>query len=195
MRTDPTFWIVARAGGLTAYALLTCTVLLGLVFRSRPFGPRPRATTMLDVHRFAALLALSALVVHGVGLVYDTSVRIDLLGLLVPGRITYRPLWTGAGVVAAELMLAIIVSFSVRRFIGVRNWRRLHWLTYALFVAATAHGLFSGTDSRRPWAQVLYLSAIGAVSLAVTWRALTAGRPKRRPAAPRTAPPEPSPAR
>jgi DMSO/TMAO reductase YedYZ heme-binding membrane subunit len=150
---------------------------------------------MLDVHRFTALLALSALVVHGVGLLYDSSVRIDLLGLVVPGRITYRPLWTGTGVVAAELMLAIIISFSVRRFIGARNWRRLHWLTYALFIAATAHGLFAGTDSKRPWAQMLYLSAIGAVTLAVTWRALTAGRPKRHPVGPRTAPPEPSAAR
>jgi DMSO/TMAO reductase YedYZ heme-binding membrane subunit len=150
---------------------------------------------MLDVHRFAALLALSAIAVHGVGLVYDTSVPIDVPGLLIPGRIAYRPFWTGTGVVAAELMLAITFSFSVRKYIGARNWRRLHWLTYALFVAATAHGLFAGTDSRRPWVQMVYLSAIGAVSLAVTWRALTAGRPKRRPLPHRTAPAEPSTAR
>ena len=195
MRSDPTFWVMARAGGLTAYALLTCTVLLGLVFRSRPFGNRPKATTMLDVHRFAALLALSAIAAHGVGLVYDSSVHIDVLGLLVPGRVAYRPLWTGAGVVAAELMLAIVFSFSVRKYIGVRNWRRLHWLTYGLFVAATAHGLFSGTDSRKLWVQALYLGAIGAVTLAVTWRALTAGRPKRTTLGPLTAPPEPSAAR
>ena len=102
MRTDPTFWVMARAGGLTAYVLLTCSVLLGLILRSRPLGNRLRAPAMLDIHRFTALLALSAIGVHGVGLLFDTSVRIDLLGLVVPGRIAYRPLWTGLGVVAAK---------------------------------------------------------------------------------------------
>ena len=33
---DPTFWILARASGLTAYALLTLSVLAGLVLKSRP---------------------------------------------------------------------------------------------------------------------------------------------------------------
>ena len=180
MRTDPTFWIVARAGGLTAYALITLSALLGLTLRSRPFGKRPKAPVLLEVHRFSTLLALSAVAVHGVGLLYDTSIHIDVLGLLVPGRISYRPIWTGAGVVAAELAVAIAVSFWVRKRIGMANWRRLHWFTYAVFAAVTAHGLMSGSDSNTSWAQAIYLAAIGSVVLATTWRALTARRPVRR---------------
>ena len=34
---DPTFWFIARASGLTAYALLTCSVLMGLLVKARPF--------------------------------------------------------------------------------------------------------------------------------------------------------------
>ena len=78
--------------------------------------------------------------------------------------------------------MLIIASFSLRRFIGARNWRRLHWATYATFVLATAHGLFAGTDSGRPWATALYAGAIGAVVAATIWRALVPpARPVRRP--------------
>jgi DMSO/TMAO reductase YedYZ heme-binding membrane subunit len=177
MKTDPTYWILARAAGLTAYALLTCSALFGLVLRSRPFGKRVKAPTMLDVHRFTALLALSALVAHGVGLLYDTTIHIDLAALLVPGRIPYRPVWTGVGVVTAELTVVIAASFRFRKRIGMKNWRRLHWLTYGLFAGATVHGLLSGSDSNKPWVQLVYLVAIGAVALATTWRVLTVRKP------------------
>jgi DMSO/TMAO reductase YedYZ heme-binding membrane subunit len=64
------------------------------------------------------------------------------------------------------------VSFSVRRRIGLRNWRRLHWATYLVFVLATVHGLTAGTDSSQPWALDLYLGAVGAVTFATAYRAL-----------------------
>jgi hypothetical protein len=38
VRGDPTFWLLARASGLTAYVLLTGSVLAGLTLKSRPFG-------------------------------------------------------------------------------------------------------------------------------------------------------------
>lgn len=179
MRTDPTYWVLARAAGLTAYALLTCSVLFGLVLRSRPFGKKVKAPTMLDIHRLTALLALSALAAHGLGLLLDTTVRIDIVGLFVPGRIPYRPLWTGVGIVTAELTVIVAASFRFRKRIGMKNWRRLHWVTYGLFAGATAHGLLSGSDSSRPWAQLVYLVAIGAVVLATTWRILTVRAPHK----------------
>ena len=36
MKTDPTFWLLARASGLTAYVLLTTTALAGLVLKVAP---------------------------------------------------------------------------------------------------------------------------------------------------------------
>jgi sulfoxide reductase heme-binding subunit YedZ len=75
-------------------------------------------------------------------------------------------------VLAAELTLLVYASFSLRRRIGARNWRRLHWAAYAIFAAATAHGIAAGTDSAQPWALSVYLGAIGAVAAAAAWRAL-----------------------
>jgi methionine sulfoxide reductase heme-binding subunit len=170
-KTDPTFWLLARSSGFTAYLLLTASVLAGLVLKSRPFRSlKPAAVT--DTHRFLAMLGLSALALHGLTLVADRTVRMPLTGLLVPGLSPYRPLAVGIGVLTAELMLAVYASFALRRRIGTKNWRRLHWTTYAIFAGATVHGLAAGTDSTRPWAFAIYAGAIGAVSFATAWRAL-----------------------
>ena len=169
---DPTFWILARASGLTAYVLLTLSMLAGLVVKSRPFGRAVRTAAATDTHRFLTLLALGAVALHGLTLVLDTTVRIPPAALLVPGASPYRPLPTALGVLAAELATAIAVSFPLRRRIGVRAWRNLHWATYGVFALVTAHGLLAGTDSGSSWAFALYLGAVGAVAFATAWRAL-----------------------
>lgn len=181
MKSDPTFWLLARATGMTAYVLLTLSVLAGLLVKSRPFGAAIKPATAVDLHRTLAVLSLTALAMHGLALVLDHTVELGPLALLVPGTAPYRPFWTGLGVVAGELMLLVYVSFGLRRRIGVRNWRRLHWTTYGAFAGATAHGLMAGTDSSSPWAVALYLGAIGAVTAATAWRALVPARPPTRP--------------
>jgi sulfoxide reductase heme-binding subunit YedZ len=177
VKSDPTFWFLARASGLTAYALLTASVLAGLVLKSRPFGSALKAASVTDVHRFLVALGLGAVALHGIALLLDSTVRISLAALLVPGLAPYRPLWTASGVLAAELMLVVYVSFSLRRRIGPKNWRRLHWATYLIFAAATAHGVSAGTDTA--WTFSLYVGAVGAVAAATAWRALA--RPSPRP--------------
>ena len=178
MTHDPTFWLLARASGLTAYLLLTLSVLAGLVVKSRPFGRALKTAAVTDVHRFFALLGLGMLVLHGVALVLDSTVHMPVAALFVPFLSTYRPTAVAFGVLAAELAALITVSFSLRRWIGGRNWRRLHYATFLVFVMGTVHGLTAGTDSAQPWAFSLYLGAVGAVAFATAWRAL--GRPIRR---------------
>ena len=189
MKSDPTFWLLARATGIVAYVLLTVSVLAGLLVKSRPFGTRVKPALAVDIHRTLAVLSLTALAAHGLALVLDHTVEIGVLALLVPGTAPYRPLWTDLGVLAGELMLIVYVSFALRRRIGARNWRRLHWTTYGAFAAATAHGVMAGSDSAEPWALFLYLGAIGSVAAATAWRALVPARPPTRPR-PRAAAPE-----
>lgn len=183
---DPTFWLLARASGLTAYVMLTLSVLAGLVVKSRPFRAlKPAVVT--DVHRVLAMLGLGALAGHAAALVLDTTVKVSLPALVVPGLVAYRPVWTAVGVLAAELMVLVYASFSMRKRIGPKNWRRLHWATYGLFGMATVHGIAAGTDTARPWAFALYAIAVSAVAAAATWRFLvppTSAR-ARRPAPPR----------
>jgi sulfoxide reductase heme-binding subunit YedZ len=170
VKTDPTFWLLARASGLTAYALLTTSVLAGLTVKSRPLGRRVRAAVATDVHRFVSLLALGAIAVHGLTLALDAAVPMPVAALVVPGLSHYRPFATGLGVLAAELMALIYVSFSLRRRIGARTWRRLHYLTFGVFAAATVHGLTAGTDR---WAFGLYAISVAAVAALTAWRVIT----------------------
>ncbi len=185
MTLDPTFWLLARAAGLTAYVMLTASVLAGLVLKSRPFGTTLRPASITDLHRTLATLGLGALGLHGAALVADSTIHVDLPSLVVPGLVGYRQLPVALGVLAADMMALVVVSFPLRRRIGVRTWRRLHWFTYAVFGAATVHGLLAGTDSGRPWAFGLYLGAVGAVGAATTWRVLVPPLPARPRGAPR----------
>ena len=173
MKTDPTIWLVARASGLVAYALITASVLAGLMLKTRPFGRLVRAVTAMEIHRSLSFLGLAAIAAHGVALALDRSVDIRLADLLIPGTSPYRPVWTALGVVAAELTALIIVSFPLRRRIGMRVWRKLHWATYGVFALATVHGIATGTDTSQPWVRTMYIGAIAAVAAATAWRALT----------------------
>jgi methionine sulfoxide reductase heme-binding subunit len=179
VKSDPTFWLFARASGLTAYILLTLSVLAGLILKSRPFGRAVKAASVMDLHRVLALLGLASLGLHGTALLLDGTVHMPVAGLFIPGASPYRPVAVGFGVVAAELMALVVVSFSVRRVTGQRTWRLLHWSTYAIFGLATAHGLLAGSDSAQPWARDLYLCAAAAVVFATAWRA--SYKPSRRP--------------
>lgn len=172
MKNDPTFWLLARSSGFVAYALLTASVLAGLVLKARPLGRSVSPATIVDVHRFLAMLGLGALALHGTALVLDQTVDIGLAALLVPGSAPYRPVATALGVLAAELMVLIYLSFPLRKRIGAKAWRGLHWFTYLVFTLATAHGLAAGTDSGRTWALALYGAAVGAVLGAFAWRLL-----------------------
>ncbi len=181
MKSDPTFWIMARASGLSAYLLLTISILAGLTVKSRPLPKAVKTASVTDVHRFLALLGLGAIAVHGITLVLDRVVQVSLKALFVPGLVPYRPLWTGVGVVTAEAMLLVYVSFSVRKLIGVRNWRRPHYATYPIFAGPTVHGLMSGSDTGNRWVLDVYMGAVGAVVAATVWRILTASGAKGRP--------------
>lgn len=170
---DPTFWILARATGLTAYVLLTLSVLAGLVVKSRPFGRAGKTAAVTDTHKLLSTLALGAVALHGIALILDRTIHLAPAALVVPWLSAYRPIATGFGVVAAELAGLIVLSFPLRKRIGARAWRKLHWATYAVFILVTAHALAAGTDSSCQWAFALYLGAVFAVATATGWRALT----------------------
>jgi methionine sulfoxide reductase heme-binding subunit len=186
MTPDMLPWVLARATGVSALVLLTGAMVAGLMVRTRTAVGAVKGSGMVDLHRLLSLLALLATAAHGVFLMEDATVEVSPLALVVPGLVPYRPLWTGIGVVVAELALLVHLSFRVRKRIGSRTWRRIHWLTYAVFAGAVVHGIGSGTDSGTPWALALYGGAVGAVAGLTGWRAVTARRGTR--AAPRSSP-------
>jgi sulfoxide reductase heme-binding subunit YedZ len=52
-------------------------------------------------------------------------------------------------------------------------WRGLHWLAYACWPVAVAHGLGIGTDKSATWVIALTIGCMGCVGGVVAWRILT----------------------
>jgi methionine sulfoxide reductase heme-binding subunit len=169
-------WIVARATGFAAFGLIGCAMIAGLLVRTRTRVGSVKGSGMVDLHRHFSLLALIAIAVHGTALVLDTKVDISPLALVVPGLVPYETVWTSLGVVAAQMALLVHLSFRFRRRIGVPVWRKIHWLTYAVFVSGAVHGIASGTDSTSTPALAFYGAFVAAVAGLTGWRVTTARR-------------------
>jgi methionine sulfoxide reductase heme-binding subunit len=163
-------WYVIRATGVVALALLTVTVVLGLLNRSRVTSDRWPRFVIDRLHRNASLLAVAFLSVHIVTAVTDGWVSVDLADVFVPFRGTYRPLWVGLGATAVDLLAAVILTSLVRVRLGVKMWRGVHWLAYLAWPVAVAHGLGIGTDSGQIWMLGIEAVCIGSVLAALAIR-------------------------
>lgn len=167
--SSETAWIVARAGGLVGYGLLTATVVLGILHSARTLRSVPRFA-IEHVHRFLSLTMTVFIVLHGLGLLLDQVVPFTLSQLVVPFTSDVAPIPVGLGVIAAELMLAIAVTNALRDRIGYRLWRTLHALAFPAWALATVHGVLSGTDSDQWWAMALYATASALTVGLLAWR-------------------------
>jgi methionine sulfoxide reductase heme-binding subunit len=161
---SPTVWYTARSAGIVAYLLLSSSVVLGLSMSARASFPWPRFAVE-ESHRFLTIVTAVFITVHGASLLLDKVSPISLGQELVPFASSYRPFAVGLGIVAAELMAAIGVTNALRKKIPHRFWRRAHYLTIAVWLSATAHGLLAGTDRADPWFLALVAMAVASVGL------------------------------
>jgi hypothetical protein len=160
------FWYLSRAAGFTAYLLLFVSVALGIVMSTRLVERFAKRNTIFDMHRFTTILALAFTLFHVYILLGDGFFNFDVWQLSIPFRTPYRVWQTAVGIGGLYVMLLITVSFYVRKFIGFRAWRALHYLSFGLFAAATLHGITAGSDTTQTWAQEIYLGP-GLVTLAL----------------------------
>jgi hypothetical protein len=102
----------------------------------------------------------------------DSYARFGPLDLLVPFASWYRPTWTGLGVLAGYLSVAVFVSFYIRAWIGYRAWRAFHYAAFGIFGLGTIHGVLAGTDTSTLLASTIYAGAIASVGLMGAYRLL-----------------------
>jgi hypothetical protein len=174
----PTAWLLARAAGLVAFAVLTLSVWLGLSMSTRIVPPRYRAR-LLPLHRTLAWTGLSLVGLHAGALLADPTLHFAPSAVLVPFASAWRPAAVAAGVMAGWLSLALAASFCMRRFIGQRGWRRLHYASFAAFLLALGHALASGTDLAGLGGPIVAAVAGGPVLFLTLVRILTPARPRR----------------
>ena len=84
----------------------------------------------------------------------------------------YRPVWVGLGQIGLYTWVIVTLSFYIRKRLGQKNWRAVHYLSYASFLSLLVHGIFSGTDSSLPWVQVFYWFSGAALLFLTIYRIL-----------------------
>jgi methionine sulfoxide reductase heme-binding subunit len=168
---DPTqylWWLVSRASGIVALGLITLAVVLGLTMSTKLLRRPGLGRTLMRLHEHVTLIGLGAIAVHGLALLGDPWLRPGLRGLAIPFAMSYRPLFTGLGVLAGYLAALFVLSFYLRRRIGVRRWRKLHRATLLVWVLGVAHTLGAGSDAGTQWLRAfVLLPAIPIVYLTV----------------------------
>ena len=170
LTSSPAIWYAARASGVAAYVVLTVVVCLGIALAGKAQSTRWPRFAAEDVHRFGGLLVGSLIVIHVGAIAVDSFLPFSLTQLLVPFTATYRPLWTGLGIAAAELLLALAITNHYRRRLPHRVWRSVHYLNFAVWGAASLHGMFAGTDRSATWLAVLYGVGVASVAVLLLWR-------------------------
>lgn len=167
-------WYLTRGSGTVALLLLTASVLLGVTNTTRWKTDRWPRFIVYGLHRNVTLLALAFTLVHVVTTIVDSFAPIGVVDAFIPFLSPYRPFWLGLGTVAFDLLLALIVTSFLRRRIGTRAWKAVHWLAYASWPVALLHTLGTGSDARAGW--MLFLGVICALTVlsAVMWRLLAA---------------------
>ncbi len=158
------YWYMARAGGMIAYLLMWFSVVWGLVLSTKVTGKLIPMPLAYGLHEFLSILAVLFAALHAAVLMGDEYIKFNIFHLLVPFIAPYEPLWTGLGTIALYLLVALTASFYVRKHIGQKLWRTLHYLTFAAYLLALAHAIMAGSDSGAIVSVLLYWST-GFISL------------------------------
>lgn len=164
------YWYLARGTGAVSLVLLTASVVLGVLGTIR-FSARGWPRFAIDsLHRDISLLVIVLLVVHVVTSVLDGFAPIKLTDGVIPFATPYRQLWMGLGTLSFDLLIALVLTSLMRRRLGYRSWRAIHWLAYASWPIAVLHGLGTGSDVKSWWLMALTIGSVVAVVVAAMIR-------------------------
>lgn len=165
-------WYLSRASGIVAYLFVSGSVIWGLALSTKIVKEWVAPPLALTLHNTFSWMAAGLAMFHAVVLLFDGYFDYSISALLIPFTGPYRPASVGLGIISLYGLLLVAVSFRVRKWIGQRTWRQLHYLSFVLYVLITAHGLTAGTDARTPAVYMIYVGSTVAVLFLVNYRLL-----------------------
>ena len=166
------WWLVSRASGILALVLISLSVLMGLAMATKILRRPGLNRGVARMHEHVALIALVAIGLHGASLLGDHWLKPGWRGITVPFAMSYRPQFTGVGIIAGYLALLLGPSFYLRRRIGARRWRKLHRMTALVWLLSVLHTLGAGSDGSKPWLRVVVLGPCVPIVYLLTLRLL-----------------------
>lgn len=166
-------WFLSRASGVLLLVLLSAVLVLGAATRLGSAPDWLPRFGVAELHRRLSLFAVLLLVLHVVTALLDPYVTIGWLAAIVPLTSPYRGVAVGFGTVAVDLGGAVLVTSLLRRRLGFRAWRAVHWLAYLAWPAAFVHSITAGRDLGVWWVAVAEYVSLTAAAAAVVSRLLS----------------------
>jgi sulfoxide reductase heme-binding subunit YedZ len=168
--SSPALWYATRASGIAAYVILSVVVCIGISMGGKAQSRDWPRFSVEGIHRFGGLLVGALIGIHVVTIAVDSFLPFSIVNLLVPFTSSYRPFWTGLGIAAAEILLALAITNHYRKRLPYAFWRKAHYANFAVWTLASLHGVMSGTDRGVWWLAMIYGLSIAAVAALLVWR-------------------------
>jgi predicted ferric reductase len=174
MGTSPkVYWYLSRATAFVSLTILWLSMALGIGITNKMARLWPGAPAAFAIHEYVSILGMAFALFHALVLLGDHYINFTVAQIFMPfATASYRPTWVGIGQIGFYVWLIVNVSFYIRRLIGQKTWRVLHYLSFAMYAMGLVHGLFSGTDSPANWAQWYYWISGGSLLFLSVYRIL-----------------------
>ena len=167
------YWFLSRSSAIIAYFLLWFSMVLGVMITNKMARIWPGGPLAYDLHQHASLLGLAYALFHGLILIGDKYINFNLAQVLTPfASLNYSPIWVGLGQIGFYLWGGVVLSFYVRKNIGRRGWRLIHFTSFLVYLAALLHGITSGTDSGTLGMSLWYWFSGGSLLFLTIYRVL-----------------------
>jgi predicted ferric reductase len=170
------YWYLSRSSAVISYLMLWASMVFGLLLSSRSAKIWPGGFTANDLHQFLSIAGLTAGLFHGLILMGDHYMNISLVQVLLPFATTdYRPEWVGIGQLLFYIWGGLVFTFYIRKKIGTKAWRSIHYIGFLAFAGALVHGVTSGTDTSTIWMSVIYWVSGASVLFLTFYRVFASG--------------------
>ncbi len=174
------YWYLSRGSGFVGLSLIWVSMALGLLVTNKMARFWPGVPASFAIHEYVSLLGLVFVILHAIILMGDKYIQFGLVQVLTPFASSYKPFWVGIGQLSFYAILMVALSFYVRKQIGQKTWRSLHYVSFATYFIALIHGIASGTDTSLPWAQNYYWYTAGSLLFLVVYRVLASMTKKKK---------------
>ena len=169
------YWYLSRSSALVSFGMVWISMVTGLVITNKLARVWPGGPTYVALHEHTSWLGVVFAAFHALVLLGDSYIGYTFTQLLIPfGNADYRPLWVALGQFGFYGLVLVTVTFYLRRLIGQRLFRVIHYLSFGVFALALAHGVFSGTDTSVPLVTGMYWAG-GLSVVLLTWRRMRLG--------------------
>lgn len=166
-------WEMIRGSGLTAFALLSLSIFMGIAIRVRALDFLVGRGWVFELHQTISVLSLAFTAFHLALVLLHDYVPFSPVEAFLPFASDWRPAASALGTISLYLLVLLTGSSRLRPAIGFKTWRAIHFGGFLAWPVAMLHGVTAGSDAGVAWVQYLYIGAGAMFVFLVTLRVLT----------------------